>query len=98
MSLSIQEKGQRFLDNLPHCQRLGLSVVGGGENQLTMRLPYAENIIANPLSGALHAEALTTLMVPASGTAVFAGLPGYKFCPTLTFRMTTIKAVPLGGN
>ena len=96
MSLSIQEKGQRFLDNLPHCQRLGLSVVGGGENQLTMRLPYAENIIGNPLSGALHGGALTTLMDTASGTAVFAVLPGYELCPTLDLRMDYMKAAAAG--
>lgn len=96
MSLSVKEKGQRFLDNLPHCQRLGLSVVSAEGYQLTMRLPYADEIIGNPLTGALHGGALTTLMDTASGTAVFAILPGYELCPTLDLRMDYMKAAGAG--
>lgn len=96
MSLSVLEKAQRFLANLPHCQRLGLSVVSAQKNQLIMRLPYSKEIIGNPLSGVLHGGALTTLMDTASGTAVFASLPGYELCPTLDLRMDYMKAAEAG--
>lgn len=96
MSLSVEEKAQRFLANLPHCQRLGLVVVSAEAAQLIMRLPYNQAIIGNPLSGALHGGSLTTLMDTASGTAVFASLPGYELCPTLDLRMDYMKAAQAG--
>lgn len=96
MLLSVKEKAERFLANLPHCQRLGLSVVSAEENQLIMRLPYSKEIIGNPLTGVLHGGALTTLMDTASGTAVFASLPGYELCPTLDLRMDYMKAAEAG--
>lgn len=96
MSLSVEEKAKRFLANLPHCQRLGLTIVSAQENLLYVRLPYANEIIGNPITGALHGGALTTLMDTACGTAVFASLPGFELCPTLDLRMDYMKAAEAG--
>lgn len=98
MSLSVEEKAKRFLANLPHCKRLGLTVVSAQENELVMRLPYSNEIIGNPLTGVLHGGALTTLMDTACGTAVFSSLDGFELCPTLDLRMDYMKAADAGAN
>ena len=52
MLLSVEEKAKRFLEQLPHCQRLGLTVISAKENVLSMRLPYSQEIIGNQIGRA----------------------------------------------
>lgn len=94
--LSIQTRAERFLATLRHCQVLGLTVADASENSVTMRLPYAEQIVGNPMLGTVHGGSLTTLMDTACGTAVFSVLPGFELCPTLDLRMDYMKAATSG--
>ena len=96
MPVSLQQKAERFLSALRHCQLLGMTVVHVSENSLTMRLPYSEKIIGNPLTQVVHGGSLTTLMDTACGTAVFTSLPGFELCPTLDLRMDYMKAAKAG--
>lgn len=96
MTVSAQQKAERFLSSLRHCQILGMTVVETFTDGLTMRLPYSEKIIGNPLTQVVHGGSLTTLMDTASGTAVFTTLPGFELCPTLDLRMDYMKAAQAG--
>ena len=94
-SLSIETRAKRFLATLRHCQVLGLTVDCASEDSVTMRLPYAQQIVGNPVLGTVHGGSLTTLMDTACGTAVFSILPDFELCPTLDLRMDYMKAATL---
>lgn len=98
MPVPLQQKAERFLSALPHCQKLGMKVVDVHEQGVSMRLPYQEQIIGNPITQVVHGGSLTTLMDTASGTAVFITLPGFELCPTLDLRMDYMKAASAGHN
>ncbi|TNF09688.1 MAG: thioesterase, partial [Pseudomonadales bacterium] len=59
---SIEDRAQRFLAALRHCQVLGMAVERADSKGLTLRLPYAPHIVGNPDTGVIHGGAITTLM------------------------------------
>lgn len=97
-SEQIALRGERFISMLRHVQVLGLTVesADAAERCVVMKLPYAEQIIGNPMKGIVHGGALTTLMDTACGTAVFAVLPDFELCPTLDLRVDYMKAAKPG--
>ena len=92
MNITAQQKAERFISVLRHCQLLGLKVLSAGETSLQLRLPYSDDIIGNPLMGILHGGAFTTLMDTACGTACFVAIEGMELCPTLDLRVDYMKA------
>lgn len=92
MSITTQQKADRFISVLRHCQLLGLEVLSADKMSLQMKLPYKEDIIGNPLAGIIHGGALTTLMDTACGTACFVAIEGMELCPTLDLRVDYMKS------
>lgn len=83
----ILERAQRFLTALRHCQVLGIRVQGAAPGGLTLRLPYAPQIVGNPDTGVIHGGALTTLMDTTCGISTVCVLPEFEICPTLDLRI-----------
>lgn len=98
MNITAQQKAERFISVLRHCQLLGLEVLQAEETGLQMRLPYSDEIIGNPLMGIIHGGALTTLMDTACGTACFVAVEGMELCPTLDLRVDYMRASEPGVN
>lgn len=96
MNLSMQTRAERFVAALRHGRKLQLTVEAASQQQLTMRLPYQQQIIGNPDDGVVHGGSLTTLMDTACGTLVFAAMPDYELCPTLDLRVDYMKAAAAG--
>jgi uncharacterized protein (TIGR00369 family) len=92
MTITTQQKAERFISVLRHCQQLGLEVLCADETSLQMRLPYSEEVIGNPMAGIIHGGALTTLMDTACGTACFVAIEGMELCPTLDLRVDYMKS------
>ena len=46
MNITNQQKAERFLAVLLHCQLLGLEVLAAEKNSLEMKLPYIEISLA----------------------------------------------------
>jgi uncharacterized protein (TIGR00369 family) len=92
MNITNQQKAERFISVLRHCQLLGLKVLQADNTSLQMRLPYSDDIIGNPMMGIIHGGALTTLMDTACGTACFVAIEGMELCPTLDLRVDYMKA------
>ena len=44
MNITAQQKAERFISVLRHCQLLGLKVLQADERGLQMRLPYSEAV------------------------------------------------------
>jgi len=98
MNITAQQKAERFLSVLRHCQLLGMTVIQADETSLQMRLPYSEDIIGNPLMNTIHGGALTTLMDTACGTACFVAIDGMELCPTLDLRVDYMRSSEQGEN
>lgn len=83
----IVERAQRFLGALRHCQVLGIQVHEANSDGLTLRLPYANQIVGNPETGVIHGGAITTLMDTTCGISTVCVLPDFEICPTLDLRI-----------
>lgn len=77
----------RFFAAIPHGQVLGLEVVEVGMDTVIARLPYARQLVGNPLTGVLHGGVITTLVDQTSGTAVFAAIGRPESIATLDLRI-----------
>jgi uncharacterized protein (TIGR00369 family) len=88
----IFERAERFLSALPHCQVLGLQVVSGDENGMTLRLPYSDKIVGDTCTGIIHGGALTSLMDSVCGISILCVLAEFEVCPTLDLRIDYMSA------
>lgn len=85
--MNIEQRAQAFLSVLRHFQVLGMIVEQADENGLTIKLPYSELIVGNPMTGVVHGGAITTLMDTCCGISTVCYLPEFEICPTLDLRI-----------
>ena len=94
--LPLDEKARLLISNIRHCQVIGLTVTSASPNQLTLELPYSDQLIGNPETGVIHGGALTTLMDTACGFAVAISMENLAPCPTLDLRIDYMTAATPG--
>lgn len=85
------DRVSRFIGTLAQARHLGIEAIEARENQLTLKLPYSENIIGNPDSRVIHGGAITTLMDTTSGSVVICALDDFELCPTLDLRVDYMR-------
>ena len=83
-------------DFVPHNAALGLEVVRVSREGVWLRLPYAEKLVGNPETGALHGGAISSAMDAAGGLSVMAKLGTAGSIATLDLRIDTMRAAPRG--
>ncbi len=79
-----------------HCQEIGLELVSADKGRLTLKLPYSEELVGNPVTGVIHGGALTTLLDTACGFAAPLAIDGPAVCPTLDLRIDYMRAAVPG--
>lgn len=102
MSRSDAEKAdflRRMIEYIPHAGELGMRVERVAGNELTLRLPWREDLVGNPETGAIHGGVITTLMDQALGTAglVHDDVPP-NITPTLDLRIDHLRQSPRGAD
>lgn len=85
--MNIEQRAQSFLSVLRHCQVLGMTVEQADETGLTLKLPYSELIVGNPVTGVVHGGAITTLLDTCCGISTVCYLDDFEICPTLDLRI-----------
>lgn len=75
---------------IPHCGALGLKVISVGRD-VTMALPWREDLVGDPSSGVLHGGVVTSLIDSVCGMAVFAAMQRLKPIATLDLRIDYLK-------
>jgi uncharacterized protein (TIGR00369 family) len=85
-----------MVTHIPHCQRLGIKVVEIGPCHATMRLPWREELIGDPVRGVVFGGVITTLLDQASGVAVQCALPEFMTIATLDLRIDYLRAAEPG--
>ncbi len=83
-------------DFVPHNKALGLEVVRMGKADVWVKLPWAEQLVGNPTTGALHGGAISSAMDAAGGLAVMARLGRPGSIATLDLRIDYMKAAKRG--
>ena len=82
--------------HVPHCARLGITCVETGPCFATVRLPWSEELVGDPIRGVVFGGVITTLLDQASGLAVQCSLPEFKTIATLDLRIDYLRAAAPG--
>jgi uncharacterized protein (TIGR00369 family) len=85
-----------MIDHTPHCRFLGMQVVELGPRTATVRLPYRDELIGDPVRKVVFGGVITTLLDHASGLAVVCSLSEFKPIATLDLRIDYLRAAEPG--
>ena len=85
-----------LMGHTPHCTALGIQVVEVGPRSATVRLPYREELIGDPVRKVVFGGVITTLLDHASGLAVFVSLSELRPIATLDLRIDYLRAAEPG--
>lgn len=83
-------------DFVPHNKALGLEVVRMRGPDVWVKLPWAEQLVGNPATGALHGGAISSAMDATGGLAVMARLKRPGSIATLDLRIDYMRAARRG--
>jgi uncharacterized protein (TIGR00369 family) len=82
---------------IPHTGLQGIRVEAVAGDELTLRLPYREELVGNPDTGVVHAGALTVVLDQAMGICgVCSDRLGPWLTPTLDLRIDHLRLPPAG--
>ena len=84
-------------EHIQHTQRLGVTLESIEGDELTLRLPYREELVGNPETGALHGGVLTMLLDQTLGmSAICSDSVKPSVTPTLDLRIDHLGIAPAG--
>lgn len=84
------------MGHTPHCRALGMQVVHLGPREATVRLPYREELVGDPVRKVVFGGVITTLLDHASGIAVSCSLTELRPIATLDLRIDYLRAAEPG--
>lgn len=85
-----------FFGNIPHAQALGIEFVFAKPYKASLKIPYKEELVGNPVTGTLHGGVLISLMDSVGGMAVFCALTRMEPIATLDLRLDYLKPAAIG--
>lgn len=91
-----RDLARKFIEALPHCQALSMTLDDIGDGEAIMSMPYDEKLIGDPVSGVIHGGAVSALMDTCGGTAVMAHPAGPSVTATLDLRIEYMRAAKPG--
>ena len=87
---------QSLVDYVPHCVELSLTALYAGPGEATLKIPYQEKLIGDPLRGVVFGGVITTLLDQAGGIAVFCSLQELKAIATIDLRIDYVRPATPG--
>lgn len=98
MEALFGEGRQEIVEHIPQGVRLGIKVVELAPCTATMRLPWREELVGDPVRGVVFGGVITTLLDQASGLAVQCSLEEFKTIATLDLRVDYLRAARSGAD
>ena len=80
-----------WLDRIPHQAAIGFELVESGRDFAVGRIPYAEPLVGDPVTGVVHGGIVTTLLDTVGGAAVLAKNGGFIVTATLDLRIDYLR-------
>jgi len=84
------------INQTPHAKWLNLQLVSTEDAAVTIKLPFSDNIIGDPINRTIHSGAITTLVDTASGAAIFHTQNNFRAMATLDLRIDHMRPAPSG--
>jgi len=84
------------MNQTPHAKQLGIQLVSAEKNTVTLKLPFNDAIIGDPISRVIHGGAITTLIDTASGASVFQAQDNLRALATLDLRVDYSRPAATG--
>ena len=84
---------ERFLQVVPHARALGIQMLRWepGSGECTMKLPWREELVGDPVRRIVHGGVITTLLDTLGGACVFARGNGVMPQATLDLRIDYLR-------
>lgn len=84
-------------EHIQHAHRLGVTLESVEGDELTLRLPYRDELVGNPETGAVHGGVLTMLLDQTLGmSAICSDATNMSITPTLDLRIDHLGIAPAG--
>ena len=91
-----KDRVARFMQALPHCRALNMTLVEIGPGQAVMSMPWDEKLVGDPATGVIHGGAVSSLMDSCGGTAVMVHPDGPGGTATLDLRIDYMRPATPG--
>lgn len=94
MSIDVEQLAnwnRQFFQVVRLNRAMGMDITALGRGTASMRLPYREDLVGDPVAGTLHGGAITSLLDAACGAAVFMALETPDAVATLDLRIDYLR-------
>lgn len=96
MAVDKKKIARQFIEAIPHCQALSMTLTEVGDGVAEMTMPYDERLIGDPKSGVIHGGAVSALMDTCGGTAVMSHPASPAGTATIDLRIDYMRAATPG--
>jgi len=90
------KKAQSLLDYTPHCGEMSITALHVGPCEATLKMPFQEKLIGDPLRGVVFGGVITTLLDQAGGIAVLCSLEELLSIATIDLRVDYMRPATSG--
>lgn len=87
-----------FVGIVPHSHALGCRYVEHTPGRVVFDLPYREDLVGDPSTGAIHGGVITTVIDACCGQAVLTRLPELRRIATLDLRIDHLRPARAGAT
>lgn len=87
---------EQFINAVPHCKALGMTLTDIGDGIAEMELPYDLRIVGDPETGVLHGGAVSALMDTCCGAAAMSHPSSPAGTATIDLRIDYMRAATPG--
>ena len=84
------------INQTPHAKKLELQLISANDNSATLKLPFSNDIIGDPINRYIHGGAITTLIDTACGAAIFEAQQNTRAMATLDLRVDYLRPAKSG--